>query len=184
MTDFDISMDYFNWLYSLVCDDENSRQVSYRKLLYDLYSTPFRYSIAMDSNRAADGINLRYRYGTEHRIDLRIIASCLDISECSILEMMIALALRCEESIMSDPDYGNRTGQWFWNMIGSLHLGSQSDDHYNAKKVMDIIIRFLDRDYEPNGNGGLFTMENPPEDLRKIEIWYQMSWYLNEYLNN
>lgn len=180
MNENDIRDDYFEWLYNIVCDDENSKHVSYRKLLNDIHAIPFRYSIAMDSNRAADGVDLRYRYGYEHGIDQRIIASCLDICPCSVLEMMIALALRMEESIMADSDYGNRTGQWFWNMIGSLHLGSQSDDHYNAKKVMNIILRFLDRDYDYNGNGGLFTLSDPTTDQRETEIWYQMCGYLSE----
>lgn len=52
-----------------------------------------------------------------------MIASYLDNRPCSVLEMIIALAIRLEEHIMDDPDIGNRTGQWFWDMIVSLGLG-------------------------------------------------------------
>ena len=41
--------------------------------------------------------------------------------------MMIALAIRCEEHIMDDPDAGDRTGQWFWSMLVSLGLGSMDE---------------------------------------------------------
>lgn len=54
------------------------------------------------------------------------------------LEMIIALAIRLEEHIMDDPDIGNRTGQWFWDMIVSLGLGSEG--------LIDVIRRFLNRD--------------------------------------
>ena len=89
---------------------------------------------------------------------------------------MVALALRCEETIMDDPTLGNRTGQWFWGMITSLGLGSMSDDKYDKAYVNAIISRFLSRDYEPNGKGGLFTVKNCEQDMRDIEIWHQ---YLN-----
>ena len=45
----------------------------------------------------------------------------------------------------------------------------------------DVIKRFLDRDYEPNGKGGLFTIKNCRQDLRKVEIWYQLCWYLDSF---
>ena len=46
-----------------------------------------------------------------------MISAYLDNKTCSVLEMMIALAIRCEEHIMDDPDVGNRTGQWFWKDV-------------------------------------------------------------------
>lgn len=103
---------------------------------------------------------------------------CLD-GPCSILEMMIALAIRCEETIMDDTSRGDRTSQWFWEMIVSLGLGSMSDDRFAPDIVDDILDRFLNREYEPNGKGGLFTIKNCEYDLRDVEIWYQLCWYLD-----
>ena len=79
--------------------------------------------IPMDGNRAEDGIDLRYRFGHEQHYSDAMVASFLDDRPCSVLEMMIALSIRCEEHIMDDPDVGNRTGQWFWSMIASLGSG-------------------------------------------------------------
>ena len=97
---------------------------------------------------------------------------------CSVFEMMVALAQRCE-AVMDDPKIGDRTGQWFWGMIASLGLNGMSDNHYDEKYVKDVINRFLDREYEPNGKGGLFTIRNCEHDLRDVEIWYQLCWYLD-----
>ena len=94
--------------------------------------------------------------------------------------MMIALAIRCEEHIMDDPDIGNRTGQWFWNMIVNLGLGSMTDAKFDENYTNMVIERFLNREYERNGDGGLFTVKHSRRDLRTVEIWYQMCWYLDE----
>ena len=79
---------------------------------------------------------------------------------------------------MDDPDVGDRTGQWFWSMITSLGLGSMTDDRFDWHYTHTVVTRFLNREYEPNGKGGLFTIRNCHRDLRKVEIWDQLCWYL------
>lgn len=170
---------YFNWMYQLVYDEQYSKRLSYRKLLYLLHDTEFTYTIAMDGNRYEDGTDLRYRFGYEYGYEGAMIAEYLDNRPCSVLEMLIALAIRLEEHIMDDPEIGNRTGQWFWNMITNLGLGSMDDEKFDKKYAVDIIRRFLNRDYERNGKGGLFTVEHCRYDLRNVEIWYQACWYLD-----
>jgi hypothetical protein len=93
--------------------------------------------------------------------------------------MLVALALRCEENIMDDPDMGNRTGQWFWIMISNLGLGAMRDSRFNERRAEVVIDRLLSRDYEPDGEGGLFTVKGCKHDMRTVEIWHQMCWYLN-----
>ena len=107
---------YFNWLADIV---KVGNKVSYRKLLAHLHKTDFVYKYA-DSSRASDGEDLRYRFYNEIPGITKADLLYLD-SPCSMLEMMIALAIRCEETIMDDPRYGNRTKQWFWNMTKSLY---------------------------------------------------------------
>ncbi len=172
---------YFDWMYQLVVDDRYSNK-SYRKLFARLHDTEFTYTIPMDGNRAEDGIDLRYRFGREQNYSDAMIASFLDDRPCSVLEMMIALSIRCEEHIMDDPDIGNRTGQWFWGMLVSLGLGSMCDVRFDRYVVDRTLERFLDREYERNGEGGLFTVNNG-RDMRTTEIWYQMNYYLSEVIN-
>lgn len=181
MTRNELNSEYFNWMCQLVCDERRySRRLSYRKLLSFLNSVDFNYTIDMDGNREEDGIDLRYRFGYENSYESSMITAFLDDQPCSVLEMMIALAIRCEEHIMDDPDVGDRTGQWFWNMIVNLGLGSMTDDKFDECYVERVIDRFLNREYERDGEGGLFTVKHCKHDLRTVEIWYQMCWYLDE----
>lgn len=182
MVQKDLYTEYHDWMCQLVCGEQYARNLSFRKLLHYLHERVFTYTIEMDDNRAADGTDLRYRFGREMGYGDPIIAAYLDIRPCSVLEMMVALSIRCEEHIMEDSDFGDRTGQWFWNMIVSLGLGTMTDVRFDLAYVEEVIDRFLDRDYEPNGKGGLFTVENSKRDLRNIEIWYQMCMYLDTIL--
>lgn len=182
MVSYELNQRYFNWIYELVCGQDSYNRLSYKKLLTCLFNIEFTYSIYMDKNRAEDGIEFRYHFGNLKGYSDRIISKYIDDKPCSVLEMIVALAFRVENEIMDDSTYGNRTGQWFWNMIVSLGLGSMSDSRYNKREVDRILDIFLNRTYEANGRGGLFTIEDCPYDLRAVDIWYQMMWYLNTIL--
>lgn len=176
MTRLNIMNQYHLWLTSLVCDEYHQRY--FQALLETLNETEFTWVVPNDMNRAADGIDLRSRFAEEHNIDYREIRDALN-RQCSVLEMMVGLACRCEDSIMGDEDFGDRTQQWFWTMIENLDLDIMDDDHYNDYIVHRNIRVFLDRTYKRDGQGGLFVVPHCKKDLRKIEIWYQMCWYLN-----
>lgn len=178
-----IQNSYFRWLCSMVSDSKPGRY-TYNKLLSYLDNAEFTFVLPMDENRCADGVDLRYRFGDEKDIPGPVIASCLDDRPCSILEMMVALAIRCEESIMVDPDNGAKPGRWFWKMIENLGLITMTDDHFDEEHVNGIVWRFLNRDYKPDGAGGLAYIPNTDYDMRSMEIWYQMMHYLTEYLKN
>ncbi len=172
--------EYFDWLCASIGGDRQPDRISYKKLLIHLHNTNFRYTISRDKNMADDGIALRYRFS--------LLDTCDEPSDwvidilsgpCSVLEMLVALALRCEETIMDDSLVGDRTGQWFWGMITNLGLGAMYDSRFDKKYVTQTIRRFLDRDYEPNGKGGLFTIRDCDCDLRTVDIWRQLCWYLD-----
>jgi hypothetical protein len=136
----------------------------------------------MDENRAGDGRDLRYRFAYEMGYATADIRAFLDDGPCSVLEMMTALAARCEEHIMGDPDIGNRISRWFWAMIQNLGLSSMDDEHFDEGFTDRTLARFLAREYGSDGEGGLFMVKNAGKDMRGIEIWYQMMMYLNEYV--
>ena len=174
-----INDEYFDWLCEVVDSKRFSKHVSYRKLLMHLHNIEFTWFIPYDDNRADDGIMLRRKYAlAQHNEELSDYIS----GPCSVLEMMAALAIRCEESIMDDTLFGNRTGQWFWGMIRNLGLSPMNDSNFDAEFVDDVIARFLNREYEPDGKGGLFTIKNCDHDLRTVEIWRQLSWYLGSIM--
>ena len=180
----ELRQQYFNWLFHLVCGETYLEYVHYQKLLRYLFNVDFTFTLPMDENRVADGIALRHRFGHEQNIQTSVIDRYLGNGPpCSVLEMMVALSVRCEEHVMSDDNEGDRTGQWFWSMVVSLGLGSMTDAKFNQQATREIVDRFLDRRYGANGRGGLFTLQNCP-DLRNVEIWYQAMWYLDDILNN
>lgn len=170
----DIRGQYFEWLCSKVECPAN-----YSKLMSYLYDKEFVYTIPMDGNRYDDGIDLRYTFGDDEHIDPRIISSAIDDCPCSMLEMMVALSIRCETHIMSNSEYGDRTGEWFMGMIRNLGLHTMTDSRFSFNKAETVINKFLDHQYARNGSGGLFTVNDKAHDMRRAEIWYQMCWYLD-----
>lgn len=168
---------YFDWMYNIVADKKyvKNKKISYRKLLSTLHTREFYFILPMDENRALDGIDLRGRfaYEIEDKFDRCDVLECLD-GPCSVLEMMVALAIRMEEELIG---FGP---QWFWLMIFNMGLNDMLDGAFDRYKVEHAINILLDRAYEKDGTGGLFIVKKHVEDLRDIEIWYQMQWYLGE----
>lgn len=164
---------YCHKLMSLIYD-ERSSMYSYNHLFNDLYSCDFICfdSIPGDFNRIEEGLKLRHDLGFE---------DSLYNKPCSVLELLIALAIRIEQEIMYNPEKGDRTSQWFWEMIVNLGLGSQHDLNYAPAYVNSCIEKFIRREYDADGrNGGIFIVNNPRRDLRDVEIWYQAMWWLAE----
>lgn len=173
--------EYFYWLCELVHIDQDER--TYWLLAKELFEKPFIPLIAHDENRSSDGLELREEYMSD--------ADCygeLDIDgDCSIFEMLIALARRMdfETSDPNDPmDTNDTTAYWFWEMIDNLGLMEFDDDSYielEGQTYVDWILEiFVDRQYEPNGEGGIFPLKRVCEDQREVELWYQMNNYLME----
>ena len=172
----DVREQYFNWMYDMVF---TKRAPLYIRLLRYLNSQEFTYNIRLDGNRADDGLYLRYRFKQENHLRAVDVDRYLT-GKCSVLEMMVALCLRIEEDIMDDPVKGNRIHKWFHVMLKSLGLLDMDDAYFDERYTDKVITRFLNREYEPNGAGGLFRIKDCPYDLRSVEIWYQMCWYLDE----
>lgn len=175
--------EYFDWLVSKVYDITNQRQ-SYMNLLWYLFGRPFNWPdyIPMDENRAIEGILLRRRFEDEYGIDLYELDQQMR-GYCSWLEMLVALCIRVEDQIMSDNDYGNRTGEWFWIAINNLGLNHMWNGNLDENYVDMCLTRFEERQYNADGtDGGLYILEHPGpnQDMRYADVWYQINWYLSE----
>jgi hypothetical protein len=179
----DILTDYFNWMVGLISRDyypvDNN---PYSLLLEQLNMVKFFYLIERDENREVDGINLRYQFAYEtNKDDTEEIETCLYSEDCTVLEMMVALCLRCQQ-IIGDEESNNGTGMIFWVMINNLGLKNMTNDAYNPVQVENILYRFMSHQYKENGHGGLFVLTKENSDLRKMEIWFQAMRYLDEIL--
>lgn len=139
-----------------------------------MFETPFRWSIDNDDNRSEDGLQLRSIFMDDEGWNTNPFFE----EDCSVLEMLIALAIRIENDIMWDGET-NKTAKWFWEMFDNLGFNEVEPSDY-----MFILDTFLDRKYDKNGVGGLFPLtENNTKQHRnqkKVEIWDQAQSYLME----
>ena len=166
-------MNYFGWLIFFICQDEIERE-SYHKIFKKMYETDFESFIKNDDNRASDGQSLRVLYEDETGL------ACEKNGPCSVLEMMVALAIQCENDIMYDPDEGDRTDVWFWEMMANLGLDQLDNTRYNEAKAKRILYILNARAYGTDGYGGPFYIKNFDGDMREIELWYQLNYWLDE----
>lgn len=167
---------YFSWICKKIYNPING-QSEYSKLLKKLFDTEFVYE-PFDYDRARDGIALRGYYQDETGKDPEILG------ECNLLEMMVALVERYENSVMYDPQMGDRTGQWFWNMIVSLGLSGMTDENYDEKYASSCIERLESHRYDSDGKGGLFTIKNTPIPVNEMPIYVQINYFMNQVLED
>lgn len=172
---------YFNWLIGQV-NEPSDPYVDYSELFKSLYEKDFIYLIDRDINRAEDGLALRKKFKKEYDLDADkrlYFDPC-----CTCMEAMVAIAINCEHDIMAcDPD-DEHPNRWFWGMIESLGLMPYDNFNFNHAAVDRILNRWLNREFNMDGSGSLFTIKHPLTDYRKMEIAGQMYHYLNELLAN
>lgn len=166
---------YLEWLYRRIGVVRNRNPArSYWELAKQLYTMKFTWSVPNDDNRAADGVDLREAFLCEQDLDADDDWLMLD---CSVLEMLVALAQRTSFESAGDP------GTWFWRMMDHLDLRHYTDDQYSvgvAEEIDHAIQTVLDRTYDRDGRRGLFPLNHARENQRSVELWYQMSAYLLE----
>jgi len=173
---------YFDWLCDII-DTDDYCIADYLYLLEELYYTKFFWILNRDRNRAEEGLNMRYKYAYEHDIEYDTMDRIFNDIPCSVLEMLVALSWDIENRIMFDSDKGDQTGYWFWIMISNLGLDDLTNDRFNGHYVQNVLSDFMNRNYDKDGKGGIFIIEDPPKDLRDVEIWYQACWYLNSIMD-
>lgn len=169
----EVRLEYFAWLVNLVEGYDNTQLLEY------LHDIPFRWILPNDENRADDGCALRDRFLYE----TNYTDYDLPEKECSVLEMLAALANRINDILIDIEDYDD-TPRWFWELLENLQIDEFDDMTLTSTSMYDIvddsINTFMDRLYDRNGFGGLFPLKNAKDDQRDIELWYQMSAYLEE----
>lgn len=170
--------EYYKWLCHLIRVNQNGK--SYWLLAKALHSKVFVWSIPNDDNRAFEGKNLRERFCEEN--EYTYVYDYFN-SPASMLEVIIALAYRCE-SIMEDQNGNIPMVDWFWMLMSNVKLDKFTDvgyyDLYLGGDIDHILDKIINRTYHRNGQGGLFPLRHHKKDQRKVELWYQMSNYLVE----
>lgn len=192
-----LETDYLYWLYRIVRATPGDSFEEYQKLLYRLQQTPYTPLNPFDANRAEDGIELRKyfeQYGdeffripsAEFHTNAHEFYDRYSDAPCSMLEMMIALARKIDETML--PKFRcNRTFIWFWMMIEALELAEFTDwmfDEYDTDSPVDRILQLF--------NGGFFSGTLPAARIFDIHDdtyqWYgrdqwdiMQKWYHDYY---
>lgn len=157
--------DYYIWLRDIVGNIGD-----YDLLIKQLDRIPFEWVFALDENRAAGGILLRSRYANDFSVDDEEVRT----GPCTVLEMLIALADHMVDQLGAD------TSRWFWQLIENLHLDAYDDYNYDARCVESIILSWLLRDYEGDGEGSIFPLKAYSGDCRNLDMWSQMNAWISE----
>lgn len=161
--------EYFDWMLRKI----NCRKFSvkkYNKLLLYLNDFNFKINIKNDINRVSDAYEMRETFmdselwlAEEIPFELRNEDG---LWPASVLEVLVALACRIEDDVMADEDKGNRTSEWFWEMISNLGLTKVPESEWD-----DILNDFLARK---------ISCFEKPDDIsntawNKKELWNQMN---------
>lgn len=170
---------YFDWLCILIGVNSNFPKRNYFQLISALHRTEFTPKLAMDQNRGADGLQLRVEFMDEHGP----WGSATNRGPCTMLEFLVALAKRMSFLTYGEGNHG-QTAYYFWKMMENLGLSKVTDDRWETANgdffVEDAVWRINQREFMPDGSGGIFPLKRPNGDQRKIEIWYQMNAWLLE----
>jgi hypothetical protein len=166
---------YLTWLYEQIGSVTLKTPArTYWILLRQLYSKEFVWFVPNDDNRVEDGRELRHEFVSSQNIT-DADSEWMGLG-CSMLEMLIGLSRRLSFEAGGEPRV------WFWHFMDILDLRKCNDrSRFSEKYVDNILSIVIWRNYNSDGQGGLFPLRNPQQDQRKVEIWYQMSAYLLEH---
>ena len=164
--------------YRYLCGQLNgSKYKKYSELISLLYNITFMDISGLDRNRVADAKNMYKAY-----FESEDAVPDEDRCQPSVFEVLLALSIRCEQDIMGVPG-SDENDKWFWIMLDNLGLLDFENKKINRISVLEIrriVDIFLRREYEFDGLGGILPLKNAENDQRKVELWYQLSSYLNE----
>lgn len=144
-----------------------------REVMYIMHRTPFRYEVHMDYNREEDGRCLRNRYKPFWEVFRR------EEPLVSVLEVLVAFAIRIDREYTGDP--GDPKPDDVFNMFVK-NLGLMTSQGLHPGAIHDLITRWLEREYGPNGEGGLFYVKDCEYDMSKEELWRQMNIWVSSNL--
>lgn len=103
----------------------------------------------------------------------------------SIFEILVLLAWKYEQICKKygEPD---KTATYFWTIMVNCNLNRFDDLYFKEHreeallKIKEFCVRFNTRTYGRDGTGSPFPLKHPSYDMRKVELSYQLNYYINE----
>lgn len=170
---------YFKWLCKKV-KRKGKNDITYTRLLEQLFGKPFYVVIPADENRALDGLNLRNQYIQHTGEEPDIL-----FERCSWLELLIALSRRISFVLCEESD-SKHASQYFWMLLHNLGIDNLDDncpgwgDEKAEIYIWNVLKKAENRSYTRSGFGGIFPLKYSQNDQREVEIWYQMHAWISE----
>ncbi len=175
---------YFDYLYKMGFSDD-----THHKLAEYLFSIPYEWSLNMDENRMWDGIEMRHMFEEVCKDDVDYdIDTCLDGGACTMLEFFVGFAYRlCRDMFnhdILDMEFVPKLIQMWLNNLDIWDGWNDRDyDEDNEDSIGDKLDIWIELRYDYDGRcGGIFVINNPPDDLNETEMWVQASWWYNDYV--
>lgn len=148
------------------------------ELCHVLYDTDFEWILELDRDRTLDGLKLRDELG-----------AVLPSKPCSVLEVLIGLAIRMAYLVepADDGSSDSIVADMFWVLVAKLGLTVYTNEvilrnNTSCLTIIDILNRWMQREFEPDGHGSPFPLETPVKDQRLCPMSYQMNAFVQEWL--
>lgn len=151
---------YFDWLMEIAGVDGDFAWDIYENTLIRLFIRKYYWLNPLDENSALHAYELRSRAIKETEIPLINIPN----GEASILEVLIALAIRVDTDIMYNPEYFSRVPQFFHDIFHALGFGCSGGE------LEERIDAFLD------GENVIFDFNRRLKPGEKT-LWQQVNGY-------
>lgn len=175
---------YYQWLCEeMEIDPENSKIESVCAMMM---VTPFVAELEEDKNLVESALYSRRNFVRNRSMnDKRNFYRAM--GDCSVLEIMAVIVRKMSYMLLGNALASSRQGALFFELIDNLGLGWINDDAFGSdpdscsEYIEDVLSQFVGRNYAENGeDGGLFPLENPPDDMRKMGLFQQLDAYLIE----
>lgn len=179
---------YFDWLEDKVrcwAEVDASTDESYHFLLRRLYQKEYTAVMEEDKKLLKYAQELRNMFVLDRDyVDMDIVTYS---RPARVLEVLIRLCQYGEDLTIGNTKCID-TRRLFWELMKNLKLDLFSDyDFFNHgdtwDKIDTVLDKWMSRSYKRNGEGNIFLVEDKihrKKDMRKVETWYQMQYYLVE----
>lgn len=162
--------EYFGWLW-----ERTGLGSYYCRLMAALFTTPYVPRLTDDVNRWEDGACLVDIFCEETGIDIGPSDED-DAPECSVLEMLVALAERIDTELIEGEPTNSSPKYWLCMMLSNLGILQMTDRYFEEEVVEERIDEWMNRGirylFPPVGN----------YDQRRVSEWERVNRWLLKVL--
>ena len=175
---------YYKWL----CGELgiNPKRQGVESICAMMMVSPFVAHVEEDKNIIESALYSRRNFVRNQKADVKR-EFYRAMGDCSVLEILVILIRDMSYKLLGNELASSNQGALFFELIDNLGLGwindeaFSKDEHGCREYIEDILYQFVGRNYAENGDdGGLFPLDNPPDDMREMGLFRQLDAYLIE----